>query len=300
MESLVSAIYQTSGAAQFDLSAIEFSNVISEIAERYLPPEAGPAALRELLAKLHAEELVLARACASGHSYAWEIFLTRYRECLYQSAASITKDETMGRELADSLYADLYTSDSRSGRHISKLASYTGVGSLAGWLRTVLARAYIDRYRSEQRLVPLDEEDENDPRLAMPATEAALPVDPRLEKAIEEALGSLAPADGYVLACYFLDGQTLADIARTLKVHEATVSRRLQKVTAGLRKSIRGALLRLGMSRAQAEEALQTDVRDVQVNISARLREIMQESRTGSSTQQRDSGSVPNPKQRGE
>jgi RNA polymerase sigma-70 factor (ECF subfamily) len=292
LEDFVSALYLKSGAAQFDMAAADFSFILNGIAEKYLSPEDDQAAVRELLAKLHIEELALARACAAGHNQAWEIFLTRYRECLYQTAAAITKDEATGRELADSLYADLYSSNSPAGRRVSKLTSFTGVGSLAGWLRTVLAQTYINRYRRECRLVPLDEENEDDPSLTAPATEAAVSVDPRLEKATGEALASLPPEDGFILACYFLDGQTLADIARTLKLHESTVSRRVEKIAAKLRKNIRDALLRRGMSRAQAEEALQADVRDLQVNVGAKLRESLQENRAGSFSRQRVSGSA--------
>ena len=40
--------------------------------------------------------------------------------------------------VADSLYGDLYGTTTRDGQRISKLASYTGRGSLEGWLRTVV------------------------------------------------------------------------------------------------------------------------------------------------------------------
>jgi RNA polymerase sigma-70 factor (ECF subfamily) len=160
----------------------------------------------------------------------------------------------------------------------------------------VLAHSYVDQYRREHRFVPLDEQEEDDPRLTAPPAETACFVDPRLEKATDEALASLSPSDGFVLVSYYLDGQTLADIARTLKLHESTVCRRVEKLTAGLRKGIRDALQRRGMSRAQAEEALQTDVRDLHVNVGARLRESLQENRTRSFSRQRATGSAPDGK----
>jgi RNA polymerase sigma-70 factor (ECF subfamily) len=95
--------------------------------------------------------------------------------------------------------------------------------------------------------------------------------------ATDGALGSLPAEDGFILACYFLDGRTLAEIARTLNVHESTISRRIEKLTSKLRKNIRDGLIRQGMNRRQAEEALQTDVRDLQVNVGARLRENLKE-----------------------
>jgi DNA-directed RNA polymerase specialized sigma24 family protein len=104
------------------------------------------------------EELALARACADGQERAWEIFMARYREKLYDIAGYIAKESSAARELADSLYADLYGTTTRDGKRISKLASYTGRGSLEGWLRTVMAQEFVNRFRRQRRLVSLDEE----------------------------------------------------------------------------------------------------------------------------------------------
>jgi RNA polymerase sigma-70 factor (ECF subfamily) len=70
-----------------------------------------------------------------------------------------------------------------------------------------------------------------------------------------------------VLSAYYLDGRTLAEIARMLGVHESTISRKLDKLAKSLRKQILAGLARGGMSRRQAEEALEVDVRDLQVDI---------------------------------
>ena len=101
---------------------------------------------------------------------------------------------------------------------------------------------------------------------------APLPVaEPRLEAATDEALASLSAEDRFILASYFLDGRTLAEVARLLGVHESTISRRVEKLTVSLRKKILEALVRRGMSRRQAEEALDADVRDLAVDVRARL-----------------------------
>src|SRR5262249_5786073 len=70
-----------------------------------------------------------------------------------------------------------------------------------------------------------------------------------------------------VLSAYFLDDRTLAEIARMLGVHESTISRKLDKLAKTLRKQILAGLARRGMSRRQAEEALDVDVRDLKVEI---------------------------------
>jgi RNA polymerase sigma-70 factor (ECF subfamily) len=267
----MAAIYEKSRGATFGLTRPQFDTILGEVARKYLPVDAGQNDIRELYASLRVEELSLARACAAGHERAWEVFLTRYREKLYDIAGYITKESSAARELADSIYAELYGTATRDGQRASKLASYTGRGSLEGWLRTVMAQEHINRYRRQRRLVSLDEEAEEGVQFATAEPEAAIAVDPRVEAAIDEVLAGLPAEDRFVLASYFLDERTLAEIARTLGVHESTISRKLDKLAKSLRKQILASLGRRGMSRRQALEALEVDVRDLRVNIRSRL-----------------------------
>src|SRR5580693_4303353 len=271
LESLMAVIYEKSQGEKFGLTRQQFELVLGEIAQRYLPADAPQNAIRELYASLRVEELALARACANGHEHAWEVFLTRYREKLYDIAGYITKESSAARELADSIYAELYGTTTRDGQRASKLASYTGRGSLEGWLRTVMVQEHVNRYRRQRRLVSLDEETEQGSQFATPESEPAIAVDPRVEAAIDEVLSALPAEDRFVLASYFLDERTLADIARTLEVHESTISRKVDKLGKSLRKQILAALGRRGMSRRQAQEAIDVDVRDLRVNIRSRL-----------------------------
>lgn len=271
LDSVVSELFQKSRSEQFGLTREQFAGVLQEIARKYLPADAVRIEVRELYESLRVEELALARACAAGHERAWEVFLTRYREKLYDIAGYITKESSAAHELADSIYAELYGTVSRDGQRASKLASYTGRGSLEGWLRTVMAQEHINRYRRQRRLVSLDEETEEGVQFAAAESEPAIAVDPRVEAATDEVLAALPAEDRFVLASYFLDERTLAEIARTLRVHESTISRRLDKLAKSLRKQILVALGRRGMSRRQAQEALDVDVRDLRVNIRSQL-----------------------------
>jgi RNA polymerase sigma-70 factor, ECF subfamily len=271
LDSLLAAIYEKSRGELFGLTRQQFESILSEIARKYVPADSPQNQIRELYTSLRVEELALARACAAGHEHAWEVFLTRYREKLYDIAGYITKESSAARELADSIYAELYGTATRDGQRTSKLASYTGRGSLEGWLRTVMAQEHINRYRRQRRLVSLDEEAEEGFQFATPEPEPAISVDPRVEAATDEVLAALPPEDRFVLASYFLDERTLAEIARTLGVHESTISRKLDKLAKSLRKQILASLGRRGMSRRQALEALEVDVRDLRVNIRSRL-----------------------------
>jgi RNA polymerase sigma-70 factor (ECF subfamily) len=62
-----------------------------------------------------------------------------------------------------------------------------------------------------------------------------------------------------------------------LRVHEATVSRKLKRATEHLRKQLLRTLRERGLSRRAAEEALGIDPRDVDMN----LRRLLQDSEGG-------------------
>lgn len=266
LEALFAELYQRSGARELGLSEELFARTLAEIGAKYLPPEHEQAHAAEFYRSLRIEELALARACAAGSERAWDTFLTRFRVKLYDAAYGMVRDEARARELADSLYAELYGMETRSGKRASKLAHYTGRGSLEGWLRAVLAQEHVNSYRRTRREVSLEEKTEEGVQFADDDPPAAV-CDARLVAATDEALGGVSAEEKFILAAYFLDGRRLAEIGRLLGVHESTVSRKLERVAAGLRNAILEALLRRGMSRAQAEEALETDVRDLECDI---------------------------------
>ena len=232
-------LYAESGAAEWGVAFNEFEAWLSESTVTY------------------PTELALARACARGNPQAWDVFLTRYRPKLYAAAIAITHEEALGRELADSLYADLYA---------SKLNSYSGRGSLEGWLKTILAQEHINRLRRERKLVPFDDTIET-PTAEPPPTTDQQP----LTIAIDAALAQLCSEDRFILAVYYLDQRTLAEIGRLLGAHESTVSRRLDKITAHLRKQTIKELGKAGISKPAAEEMLTLDVRDLSINLREKL-----------------------------
>src|SRR5215475_4690564 len=89
LESVTNELYEKSNAAEFGFTLEAFESVIQEVLGKYLPSDASPSQAREMCASLRVEELALARACAAGHERAWEVFLTRYREKLYNIAGFI-------------------------------------------------------------------------------------------------------------------------------------------------------------------------------------------------------------------
>ena len=105
----------------------------------------------------HSADLDLARLCADGDEHAWERFVREYRPLLYRAADAL--DRTHGaREIADSLYAELYGVNGKTGTRQSLFRYYEGRSSLATWLRAVLAQRYVDRLRTQRRVEPLPDE----------------------------------------------------------------------------------------------------------------------------------------------
>jgi RNA polymerase sigma-70 factor (ECF subfamily) len=271
-EDLLHELHVAGRAAEYGLSAFDFAEVLGCIVTKFVPTIAADGLeCEEFLRGLRVEELALAHGCAAGHEHAWTVFLNRFREKLYDAGRAIAKGEDTGRELADSLYADLYGTTERDGVRISKLASYSGRGSLEGWLRSVLAQEWVNRYRKGKRLVSLEEEEQDGIQFAAEQSEQPPPVHEQVIAASDSALAALEAEERYILASYFLDQRTLAEIARTLGVHESTISRKLERAAGRLRKQIMDSLLRAGMSRRQAEEAMEFDVRDLAIDVRSRL-----------------------------
>src|SRR6266852_3509882 len=216
-EDVAAALYARSGAAAYGVSAERFAAILDEILRKYLlhnpaqnSAHASATRKADFCAGLRLEELALARACAAGNERAWQDFISRYRQKLHSMALHITRDGVHAAELADSLFADLYGVNARDGVRRSKLVFYTGRGSLEGWLRTVMAQEFINRYRKQKRTVSLEEQTEEGVQFAAAIPEPAFAsdrtTDQLLEAATDEALAELSSEDRFTLSSYYLDG----------------------------------------------------------------------------------------------
>ena len=199
----------------------------------------------------YARDLELARQCAAGDEQSWERFVLEYRPALYRAADAL--DASGGaRDLADALYADLYSK--------SLFRYFQGRSSLATWLRAVLAQRYVDRVRAQKRFEPLPDEDST--AAAGYAAVGSDPPDPdlsthlaRLRQALARAVDRLDSRDRLRLGCYYVQELTLADTGRLLTEHEATVSRQLARTRRAIREDVERQLQEPpGLSEAQIAE----------------------------------------------
>jgi RNA polymerase sigma-70 factor (ECF subfamily) len=265
--------YAESGGEAFGISRERFQSIVAAVVVRYGAGFSEPEKVA-LVESLRVEELVLARACSAGVEAAWDAFLARYRAALHSTALRLTHDEATARELAGELSADLYGIPNSEGRRVSKLDYYMGRGSLEGWLRTVLAREHIDRCRSHRNDVSIEEQIENGVSFAQPDAPLAAETDGRVGAAIAETLAELKAEERFLLASYYLDQRTLAEIGRQMGVHESTVSRKLDRLTSALRKRVRWRLQSAGVAARHCDELLQDlDVRTINVDVAGKLKQ---------------------------
>jgi RNA polymerase sigma-70 factor, ECF subfamily len=289
--SLVQELWQSAEAESCGLTLEEFGVGLAAVGEKFNHGfQAGvhpdPAQKAAFFRSLRLSEFALAQACALGREVAWQRFVDLYRASLTQAAIAITGSATLGHDLADSLYSELYGLREVDGRRRSPLSSYSGRGSLLGWLRTTVAQRHVDHHRRTHREAPLDTLDVPAPAFSSSPVPAELA---RLTDAVTQTLQSLPAEDRFLLASYFLDRQTLLQIAGVLRVHEATISRRLKRLVADLRKQLLHNLISGGLSRRAAEEALGADPRDLEIN----LRILLQTSQTASFSDKTASPSTP-------
>ena len=285
---LADELWRACDAASWGLTRNEFDQILLEAgtAQNFGLDEAAMAARKqqaEFFRGLRVGDLVLARACARGNERAWEHFVAVYRQPLTRAAIAITGSETLGRDLADQLYAELYGLNEREGQRRCPLVSYRGRGSLMGWLRTTLAQRHVDHLRRTRREEPIEEYDApaSDPPPQTPARELSL-----LERAIEQVIAGRNAEERYLLAAYYLDEQTLLQIGRVLGVHEATVSRRLRRAAGEIRKQILRNLERSGMSRRAAQEAMGAGRDAIGGDLELNLKKLLQHSQTGAFQEQ--------------
>ena len=124
---------------------------------------------------------------------------------------------------------------------------------------------------------------------------AAVSEEPDLERledlrlALKMTLSEASAEERFLLSAYYLDQHTLQEISDVLRVHVATISRKLNRATERLRKQLLRMLKAQGLSRRAAEEALGTDPRDMDIN----LRKLLQKSEEATrSPIRRDKGEV--------
>ncbi len=242
----IGRLYRQSGAARWNLSEVALADALyRSYARRH---ESGPEftsseQIDAFLDSLFVDDLALAAACREGNENAWREFLAHYRSVAESAARALISDSSAARELADSLYADLYGLRQNNGTRNSPLDRYHGRSPLAAWLRTVIARRAADVWRATRIHEPMDDAAERSINHA--ACEPQSPYDPQrgrylamLCDSLKRAIAKLPPSDRLRISYYYLQGLTLAQIGSLMGEHESTISRKLAQTRSQIREAV--------------------------------------------------------------
>ncbi|HKR58204.1 MAG TPA: sigma-70 family RNA polymerase sigma factor [Pyrinomonadaceae bacterium] len=245
-------------------------------------PDASSTSIAEFVDGLQADDLCLIVACEQGDEAAWSDLVARFTTTVRSAARSASSNEDAAEDLAQSIWAELYGLRVRDdGKPTSKLAYYSGRGSLAGWLRAVVAQLAIDQHRKQARLVQTEEDSDFD-RLAQHGDDgdeqllSVGAVNPEqslankmasaeMQRALERSFKELSNEDRLLVRLYYFDGLRLREAGAVLGVHEATASRRLTRIHSDLRSMVERILMsekgwtKSETDRSFAELAVQLD-----------------------------------------
>lgn len=229
--------------------------------EKYLlrdNPEVQPQQIASFFDTLQSDDLCLIVACENGDERAWTDLVERFSATVRSAARTASSNEATAEDLAQSIWAELHGLRVRDdGRPSGKLAYYSGRGSLAGWLRAVVAQLAIDQHRKQSRLVQTEEDAEFDrlidhdgdgarilPGSVNPevATARKFATD-EMQKALAQSIQQLDAEDRLLVKLYYFDNLRLREAGAVLGVHEATASRRLTRIHTDLRSRVERILI---------------------------------------------------------
>jgi RNA polymerase sigma-70 factor (ECF subfamily) len=265
---------------------------ISAAVEKYLlrnDPNTPSAEISKFIDDMQADDLCLIVACERGDEGAWTDLVERFTPTVRSAARSASTNEDAAEDLAQSIWAELYGLRARNDRMpASKLAYYSGRGSLAGWLRAVVAQLAVDSFRKQSRLVQTEEDADLD-RLARDSQikegQAVLAGVPNpeesmsnrfaqtdMQQALSKSVQELAAEDRLLVKLYYFDNLRLREAGAVLGVHEATASRRLTRIQTDLRKRVTKILIdERGWTQAETERSFAEVARHLDTDLEALL-----------------------------
>ena len=308
-ESVINEIFArcARNAPNFGVRNECFRTSLNKTAQKYLSTAASETPtnkeLADFLQQIQADDLFLALACANGNERAWWEFDQQHRAYLERVARHLARTEIDAQEVIDTVYVELYGTRVVDGERVSKFATYSGRGSLRGWLRTVIWHSLVDLHRASHDEISLDEMTENvgesythasfaDTNLGGEDEMIAQIAKDRYRKAtltaIENAFAALDNHEKLLLLYYHVEELKLREIARLVesstsplrdwfqrksanrenkpdsRIHESTIMRWLEKSYAKVLKLFRTELHSIhNLSEKEIEICLELATQDL-------------------------------------
>jgi|SRR5215203_3144259 len=234
-------------APNFAVTDVRFKASVNKSLLRFAAATPSPPTREEVLeflSLLQADDLFIALACADGNERAWWEFDQNYRGYLERLARHLAKTDVDAQDVIDCVYVELYGTRFVDGERVSKFATYSGRGSLRGWLRTVIWHTLVDLHRASHDDVSLDEMTENAGEGAVHASFAnqvsagdseAVEQIARdryrtaTSRSIEAAFSGLEDHEKLLLLYYHVEQLKLREIARLVENEESPLRRWFQR-----------------------------------------------------------------------
>ena len=275
-------------APNFGVSHEVFRETIHKTVRKFLfagsTEEIGIDDVRRVLNEVQANDLFLAIACSLGNERAWWEFDHQHRGYLERVARHLARTEVNAQDVVDSVYVELYGTRVVDGARMSKFATYSGRGTIRGWLRAVVWHALVDLHRARHDEVSLDEmtetvgEGHTQASFAEPVLGGETQMIDQLTKsryqkatlsAIESAFASLDDHEKLLLLHYHVENLKLREIANMVqeptsplrswfqrraqqqdstdkRIHESTIMRWLDRLYKKIFEKFRSELLLKG------------------------------------------------------
>ena len=310
----------------YAVSAEDFSDAVAAAIEKYLigfsKPDMlpKPREVQAFISELQVFDLYLALACARGNENAWWQFDRQYRLFIERLARHLLSIRADADEIIDHVYAELFGTKVVDGIRLSKFRTYSGRGTLQGWLRAVVSHAVIDFYRRRQDEISLDKLEEIDGR----QSGARIMLDRQCEEtmvagivreryravtlaALDDALATLDDHEKLLLLYYHVEGLKLREIARIVeqsaspirrwfqrrsksgerpaRVHESTVMRWLEKAYRKVSDRFHAELgEKHGLKPAEIEICMSLATRDLAESVTLERTKIINQGLEGITT----------------
>jgi RNA polymerase sigma-70 factor len=294
-------------APNFGINLECFKESLQRTAQKYLfsanADSLTSAEVKNFFRELQINDLFLALACSNGNERAWWEFDQQHRAYLERVARHLASSETNAQDVVDTVYVELYGTRVIDGARVSKFSTYSGRGSLRGWLRTVVWHSLVDLHRMSHEEVSLDEMTENvgeshaQASFAEPSLGGEEQMIDSLTReryrrttlgAIEKAFADLDNHEKLLLLYYHVENLKLREIARLveaptsplrdwfqrksalrennpeMRIHESTVMRWLEKTYGKVLKGFRSELLTVkGLKEEELDICLEIATEDL-------------------------------------
>jgi RNA polymerase sigma-70 factor (ECF subfamily) len=225
------------------------------------------------LARLLLPDLFLACACDRGDAAALAAFDRAYLPLLDRAVASLGASPAEQNELRQVVRVRLLVAREAAG---TRIAGYSGRGSLGAWVRVVATREAARLLRKERRMGPA----EDDALAQVLAPEASPELDylkrlyrDEFRAALQTAVASLSDRERLLLRQHALDGLSIDQLAAFHRVHRATTARWIAAARKAVLDGTRRALTqRLRLRPAEFESILRLIDSQLDVSLPGLLR----------------------------